>query len=93
MNNHTENINLEHIKQQVRYLTNEQGKTTDVLIPLESWETILQALNAASDPLDSKNELIADFKQSLIEAKQGNTYPLEELWEGVDLLPPSMNLH
>jgi tRNA/tmRNA/rRNA uracil-C5-methylase (TrmA/RlmC/RlmD family) len=84
MNNHTENINLEHIKQQVRYLTNEQGKTTDVLIPLETWETILQALNAESGSLDSKNELIADLKQSLIEAKQGNTYPLEELWEGIE---------
>ena len=37
MNNHTENMNLEHIKQQVRYLTNEQGKT----YPLEElWEGI-----------------------------------------------------
>lgn len=84
MNNHTENMNLEHIKQQVRYLTNEQGKTTDVLIPLETWETILQALNPESESLDSKNELIADLKQSLIEAKQGNTYPLEKLWEGIE---------
>jgi hypothetical protein len=84
MNNQTENINLEDIKQQVRYLANEQGKTTDVLIPLETWETILQALNAESGSLDSKNELMADFKQSLIEAKQGNTYPLEELWEGIE---------
>jgi len=44
MNNYTENINLEHIKQQIRYLTNQQGQTTDVLIPLETWERIIQLL-------------------------------------------------
>lgn len=26
MNNSTEKINLEHIKQQIRYLTNQEGK-------------------------------------------------------------------
>jgi len=84
MNNPTENMKLEHIKQQVRYLTNQEGKTTDVLIPLETWETILQALTEESEPIDSKTELIADLKQSLIDAKQGKTYPLEELWEGIE---------
>jgi len=44
MNNYTENINLEHIKQQIRCLTNQQGQTTDVLIPLETWERIIQLL-------------------------------------------------
>jgi tRNA/tmRNA/rRNA uracil-C5-methylase (TrmA/RlmC/RlmD family) len=84
MNNHTENINLEHIKQQVRYLTNQQGQTTDVLIPLETWERIMQLLTAEHDVIDSKAELIADLKQSLLEAKQGKTFPLEELWEGIE---------
>jgi tRNA/tmRNA/rRNA uracil-C5-methylase (TrmA/RlmC/RlmD family) len=84
MNNHTENINLEHIKQQVRYLTNQQGQNTDVLIPLETWERILQLLTAEHDVIDSKAELISDLKQSLLEAKQGKTFPLEELWEGIE---------
>jgi len=84
MNNHTENINLEQIKQQIRYLTNQNGKTTDVLIPLETWETILEALTAEYDSIDSKEEIIADLKQSLLEAKQGQTFPLEELWEGIE---------
>ena len=84
MNNHSENLNLEQIKQQVRYLTNQQGKTTDILIPLETWETILQVLNSETDLLDSKRELIADFKQSLLDAKNGKTFPLEELWEGIE---------
>ena len=84
MNHPTENMNLEHIKQQARYLTNQQGKTTDILIPIEIWEAILQVLIEESDPIDSKNELIADLKQSLIEAKEGKTFPLEELWEGIE---------
>ncbi|MFP4134121.1 MAG: hypothetical protein ACLFTJ_08205 [Halothece sp.] len=84
MNNNNENMNLEHIKQQVRYLTNQQGKTTDVLIPVETWETILQTLNAQNEPIDSKNELIADLKKSLIDAKQGKTFPVEQLWEGIE---------
>ncbi|NBD18221.1 MAG: hypothetical protein GVY04_19420 [Cyanobacteria bacterium] len=53
-------MNLEQIKQQIRYLTNQNGKTTDVLIPLETWETILEALTAEYDLIDSKEEIIAD---------------------------------
>jgi hypothetical protein len=81
MNRQIENMNLEHIKQQVRYVTNQQGKTTDVLVPLETWNTILQALTEENDETDSKNELVADLKQSLLDAQKGNTFPLEELWE------------
>lgn len=79
-------MNIESIKSQVRYLTNQQGKTTDVLIPLDTWETILQALTLETDldTIDSKTQLIADFKQSLIDAQQGKTFPLEELWEGIE---------
>ncbi len=77
-------MNLEHIQQQVRYLTNQEGKTTDVLIPLDTWETILQVLTAETHPIDSKAELIADFRQSLIDVKQGKTFPLEELWEEIE---------
>ncbi|PSO49232.1 MAG: hypothetical protein BRC33_07755 [Cyanobacteria bacterium SW_9_44_58] len=77
-------MNLEDIKEQVRYLTNQQGKTTNVLVPLETWNTILQALTEENDETDSKNELIADLKQSLLDAQKGNTFPLEELWEGIE---------
>ena len=84
MNRQIENMNLEDIKEQVRYLTNQQGKTTNVLVPLETWNTILQALTEENDETDSKNELIADLKQSLLDAQKGNTFPLEELWEGIE---------
>lgn len=79
-------MNIDTLKNQIRYLTNQEGKPTDVLIPLTIWESIIEKLNLEiTEENDSKAQLIADFKQSLIDAKEGKTYPLEELWEGLDL--------
>ncbi|WP_330203395.1 hypothetical protein [Cyanobacterium sp. Dongsha4] len=78
-------MNIDTLKNQIRYLTNQEGKPTDVLIPLTIWESIIEKLNLEiTEENDSKAQLIADFKQSLIDAKEGKTYPLEELWEGID---------
>ncbi|MGI0483675.1 hypothetical protein ACN4EE_23200 [Geminocystis sp. CENA526] len=79
-------MNIDTLNNQIRYLTNQEGKPTDVLIPLTIWETIIEKLNLeTTEQNDSKEQLIADFKQSLIDAKEGKTYPLEELWEGIDV--------
>lgn len=75
-------MNIDTLKNQIRYLTNQEGKPTDVLIPLTIWENIIEKLNLLStDEIDSKAQLIADLKQSLRDARDGKTYPLEELWE------------
>jgi hypothetical protein len=34
---------------------------------------------------DHKTQLIADFKQSLLDARDSKTYPLEELWVDEEL--------
>lgn len=73
-------MNIDTLKNKIRYLTNEEGETTDVLMPLAVWENILQTLNlATTEESDSKAELIADFKQSLLDARDAKTFPLEEL--------------
>ncbi len=78
-------MNLDSFKNQIRYITNEQGIKTDVLIPLVMWNNILEALNLeTSQDRDSKTELIADLKQSLLDAQEGKTFPLEELWEDIE---------
>jgi len=76
-------MNIETLKNQIRYLTNQEGKTTDVLIPLTIWESIIEKLNpkTTEEEDDSKAQLIADLKQSLRDARDGKTYPLEQLWE------------
>ena len=75
-------IDTETLKNKIRYLTNEQGKKTDVLIPFTIWLDIVENLeleNYLDD--DSKAQIIADLKQSLIDVAEGNTLPIEELWE------------
>lgn len=73
-------MNIDTLKNKVRYLTDEEGKKTDVLIPLAVWENILQNLNLETvEQSDSKAELIADLKQSLLDAQAGKTFPLEEV--------------
>ena len=75
-------IDTETLKNKIRYLTNEQGKKTDVLIPFTIWQDIVENLeleNYLDD--DSKAQIIADLKQSLIDVAEGNTLPIEELWE------------
>ena len=79
-------MNIETLKNQIRYLSNQEGKTTDVLIPLPIWESIIEKLNLLpTEENDSKAQLIADLKQSLLDARDGKTYPLEELWEDNEL--------
>ncbi len=78
-------MNIESLKNKIRYVTNQQGIKTDVLIPLALWENILQAFNSEIiQDQDSKIQLIVDLKQSLLEAQEGKTFPLEELWEGFE---------
>lgn len=75
-------MNIDILKDQIRYLTNDEGIKTDVLIPLAMWENILQNLPLEIEKdNDNKTQLIADFKQSLLDARDGKTYPLEQLWE------------
>ena len=45
-------------------------------------ENILQNLPLEiEEENDHKTQLIADLKQSLLDARDGKTYPLEQLWE------------
>lgn len=75
-------MNIDTLKDQIRYLTNDEGKKTDVLIPLAMGENILQNLPLEiEEENDHKTQLIADLKQSLLDARDGKTYPLEQLWE------------
>lgn len=78
-------MNIDLLTNKIRYVTDEEGQKTDVLIPLRMWENILQVLNTQiTEENENKAELIADLKQSLLDAQKGKTYPLEELWQGIE---------
>lgn len=75
---------FKEIKDNVRYVTNEKGEKTDVLIPLELWKTIVVQLSESEEIEDSREEILNDLKQSLLDGKIGKTFPLEELWQETD---------
>jgi hypothetical protein len=76
-------MNIDALKQSIRYITNPQGEQTDVLVPLSLWDSILCALGQ-DDAMDSKAELLADLRQSLLEAQSGQTLPIEALWDELE---------
>ncbi len=76
-------MNIQQIKDHIRYITNEKGEKTDVLIPLELWETIVVQLSKTEEIEDSREEILNDLKQSLLDGKKGKTFPLEELWQEI----------
>ncbi len=74
-------MTLKQIKDHIRYITNEKGEKTDVLIPLDLWETIIVQLFETEEIEDSREEILNDLKQSLLDGKKGKNFPLEELWQ------------
>ena len=60
---------FKEIKDNIRYVTNEKGENTDVLIPLELWKTIVVQLSESEEIEDSREEILNDLKQSLLDGK------------------------
>lgn len=58
----------------VRYLTDEQGATTDVLVPIETWKMLLQSVpRAVEQPAElelSSDHILAWFRVVLSFAQQ-----------------------
>ena len=77
-------MTFKEIKDHIRYVTNEKGEKTDVLIPLELWKTIVIQLSENEEIEDSREEILKDLKQSLLDGKNDRTFPLEELWQETD---------
>jgi hypothetical protein len=84
-------MTLTDVRELVQYVTNAQGKTISVLVPLEVWEEILKSWQALADELEKVDEaepneqILADLKDSLRQVKAGQTFPISELWDGIDV--------
>ena len=65
----------------VRYVTNADGQTTDVLVPLSVWEALLEN-NTLEDP--DPETIAASLHRGLEDIKAGRTKPLAELWANLD---------
>jgi|SanBayMetagenome_1026888.scaffolds.fasta_scaffold554312_1 hypothetical protein len=51
---------------------------------IESKVTIKNQQNILPKIEDSKIEILADLKQSLLDGKAGKTFPIEQLWKDID---------
>ncbi|HBW56339.1 MAG TPA: hypothetical protein DEF27_00475 [Oscillatoriales bacterium UBA8482] len=76
---------IEHL---IRYVTNADGETTDVLVPVEIWQQLMNTIN--SDPVsglawideqESKAQILADLQESMGLTRAGQTFPISKLWE------------
>jgi hypothetical protein len=65
----------------VKYVTNADGQTTDVLVPLSVWEALLED-NSWEDP--APETIAASLHRSLDDIKAGRTKPLAALWASLD---------
>jgi hypothetical protein len=60
----------------VKYVTNAEGQTTDVLVPLSVWAALLEGI-ALEDP--DAEAIAASIERGLRDIKAGRTKPIAEL--------------
>jgi inorganic pyrophosphatase len=82
---------IAQIESQIRYVTNADGETTDVLVPVELWQQLISSINshnvsglAIIDEQEPKAQILADLQESVRQAAVGQTFPVSELWDDIE---------
>ncbi|MEH2169408.1 MAG: hypothetical protein V7K41_22670 [Nostoc sp.] len=77
---------IAQIESQIRYVTNVNGETTDILIPVELWQQLVSSINSDNtsglawiDEQETKAQILADLQESVRQAAAGETFPVSEL--------------
>jgi hypothetical protein len=65
----------------IKYVTNAEGQTTDVLVPLSVWEALVES-STVEDP--DPDAIAASIERGLLDLKAGRTKPVAELWASLD---------
>ncbi|MDF5711568.1 MAG: hypothetical protein PUP90_28795 [Nostoc sp. S4] len=75
---------MAQIESQIRYVTNADGETTDVLVPVE-WQQLISFINSDNvsglawiDEQEPKAQILADLQEFMRQAA-GQTLPVSEL--------------
>jgi hypothetical protein len=88
-------MNITQIQTIVKYITNAQGEKTEVIIPIELWNSLLQTIDPSEiyptvsglSPIDEdepKEQILADLQASIRAARAGETYPISQLWDDLE---------
>jgi len=82
---------IAQIASQIRYVTNADGETTDVLVPVELWQQLISSINSDNvsglawiDEQEPKSQILADLQESVRQAAVGQTFPVSELWDDIE---------
>jgi hypothetical protein len=76
-------------------LPNSQGEKTEVIIPIDFWNSLLPAIIfdeirttdsglSSIDEDEPKAQILADLQESIRAAKAGETYPISQLWDSIE---------
>ena len=81
-------MTIAEVNQLIQYVTNAEGDRIGVVVPLAVWEQLIPFLqtlmNAQIDDEEPKENILADLQESIRQARRGETFPLSELWDGID---------
>jgi hypothetical protein len=88
-------MNMTQLKNIVRYITNSQGEKTEVIIPIDFWNSLLPTIIfdevsstdsglSSIDEDEPKSQILADLQESIRAAKAGETYPIAQLWDSTE---------
>ncbi|MBD2603330.1 hypothetical protein H6G81_02000 [Scytonema hofmannii FACHB-248] len=82
---------IAQIESQIRYVTNVDGQTTDVLVPVELWQQLISSINSDNlsglawiDEQEPKAQILAELQESMQQAAAGQTFPVSELWDDIE---------
>lgn len=82
---------IAQIESQIRYVTNVNGETTDVLVPVELWQQLISFINSDNvsglawiDEQEPKAQILAHLQESVRQAAVGQTFPVSQLWDDIE---------
>lgn len=87
-------MNIAQLENIVKYITNSQGEKTEVIIPIDFWNSLLPTIISDEmyatdsglsliDEYEPKAQILTDLQESIRAAKAGETYPISQLWDSI----------
>ena len=83
-------MDISKLEPYLRYITNASGDKTEVVVPIDVWNMMINLLPKIDNGLDaideyeSKDSILSDLQESIRQVAAGQSYPVSELWENID---------
>lgn len=83
-------MDISQIKARLKYVTDAHGDKTEVIVPVEVWNTVISHLPDVEsglhpiDELEDNNSILSDLQNALKQVADGESSPIAELWTGID---------